>query len=58
MSVELSALIYTLVLLFLTFANYAYWHDIEKPPPWWLLVPWAVFAVPLLVKAWAAVVLS
>jgi hypothetical protein len=46
------------MLLFLTYANLAYWHDIEKPPPWWLLVPWAVFAVPLLVKAWAAVVLS
>jgi hypothetical protein len=35
-----------------------YWSQNEKRPPGWILALWAVFAVPVLFKAWIAVVLS
>ena len=58
MSVEMSAFIYTAALFVLSAANVLYVVETEKRPPWWLLAAWAVFAVPVLFKAWVAVVLS
>jgi hypothetical protein len=54
----MSAYIYTMVLIILSAANVGYFVAKEKRPPWWLIAAWAVFAVPLLFKAWVAVVLS
>jgi 4-amino-4-deoxy-L-arabinose transferase-like glycosyltransferase len=54
----MSAFIYTAALFVLSAANVLYVVETEKRPPWWLLAAWAVFAVPVLFKAWVAVVLS
>ena len=58
MSTELGAFIYIVALLILSAANMLYVGETEERPPWWLIAAWAVFAVPVLVKAWATVVLS
>jgi 4-amino-4-deoxy-L-arabinose transferase-like glycosyltransferase len=51
-------LAYIFALFFLTVFGAIYAYDTKKRPPWWLLAAWAVFAVPVLFKAWIAVVLS
>ena len=49
---------YILILTTVTAVGYLYAVEQRKRPPWWLLALWAVFAVPLLFKAWVVVVLS
>ena len=49
---------YILALFFLTAFGAMYAYDKKKRLPLWLLALWAVFAVPVLFKAWVAVVLS
>lgn len=51
-------LAYIFALFFLTAFGAMYAYDKKKRPPLWLLALWAVFAVPVLFKAWVAVVLS
>jgi 4-amino-4-deoxy-L-arabinose transferase-like glycosyltransferase len=50
--------VYILALFFLTAFGAMYAYDKKKRPPLWLLALWAVFAIPVLFKAWIAVVLS
>jgi hypothetical protein len=50
--------IYAMMLIGFSIVVTVYWSQNEKRPPWWLLTLWAVFAVPVLFKAWIAVVLS
>ncbi len=50
--------IYAMMLIGFSIVVTVYWSQNEKRPPGWLLALWAVFAVPVLFKAWIAVVLS
>ena len=57
-SEEAAGMIYLLAVLTLSIGIFIGYIAQDKRPPWWLIAAWAVFAVPLLFKAWIAVVLS
>lgn len=58
MSEELAGMIYLLTVVALSIGIFIGYIAQEKRPPRGLVAAWAVFALPLLFKAWFAVVLS
>ena len=58
MSADAAGFLFWSVLFILSAVILAIWLEEGERPPRWLLAAWAVFAVPVLFKAWIAVVLS